>query len=157
MKTPLNSFYAGKMLQALGIGIGLGLLTVPAISAEVSDNQVTPKPVVQIVVEKKSPTKAPKDSLLYKTGSDKILVSSGAQGNKQEAAQAAKAKLDMANGNVYALAINSNGVPRATGVVHVNGRTLLVADPEGYLAKLARKQSSSPTAPVVASNAQPNP
>lgn len=104
------------------------LLTVLAVGMAHAE---TPKSHAVVTVEKSaSVASAP-----YQTGNGNIFVAYSPD---------SQAKLQEANGNVYALAINSYGVKRASGVVHVNGRTLLVADPSRYQEKVAKNTSPAP-------------
>ncbi|PAW75805.1 MAG: hypothetical protein B9S32_17245 [Verrucomicrobia bacterium Tous-C9LFEB] len=126
--------------------LGFGLMAMPLLHAEAppTSKKVTApssRPHATVVVEKSSQTVKDTASLPFKTGESGIYVA-----NTPGSAE----KLAAANGNVYALAINTQGVTRAMGVVHVNGRTLLVADPARYKEKLAKAKSAAPIAVATA-------
>jgi hypothetical protein len=94
----------------------------------------TSTPVVkqsQVVVEKSA------KPLLYRTGNDNLLVAPAV--SKEQA----KAEIAAAGGNSYALAINHGSAVRAMGVVHVDGRTLLVANPEAYQSRVAAAKKNA--------------
>src|SRR5690606_34268422 len=73
--------------------------------------------------------------LLTQAGDERLFVQAGKAPGAGEIAvdnagliEAAQAELKAAGGNVYALAINNDGVVRATGVAHRGGRVYLVAE-----------------------------
>lgn len=110
---------------------------MPVVHAEAVK---APKKNPTVTVEKSA---SANKTIVYQTSNPNIRVEAASR-------EEAKVKLDAANGNVYALAINTDGVKRATGVVHVNGRTLLVADPEAYMARVAAKKKKAAEATAVA-------
>lgn len=125
--------------SALALGVGLMAMPMSHAESPAPKKVAAPssRPHATVVVEKSSQTVKDSASLPFKTGESGLYVA-----NTPGSAE----KLAAANGNVYALAINTQGVTRAMGVVHVNGRTLLVADPARYKEKLAKAKPAAPIA-----------
>lgn len=144
-KPQIPSHYLRTLTCAATLPICLSLLVTSGLRAESQPS--AKKAPVTITVEKSGRTlKTPTASLPYQTGQSGLYVASTPDSS---------AKLDAANGNVYALAINTQGVTRAVSVVHVNGRTLLVADPSRYKEKVAKSTLTPPAPPVAVASVTP--